>query len=149
MKKLTTLFFILFFLAVGLFAEPLIIPKNYENTDVPYFYIDDNLTTSYMLMSFSEDTNIKSNQTNNVKITPNKLEFYKSTSNVSILLEIYFTSESELDIFISKYFNKSYEIPETFSKMRKFAIDKNASEQLTVDEINNNEMSMIYTFIWK
>lgn len=148
MKKLSTLF-VLFFLAGFLFAEPITIPKNYENTDVPYFYIDDNLTTSYMLMSFSEDTNIKSNQTNNVKTTPNKLEFFKSTSNVSILLEIYFTSESELDIFISKYFNKSYEIPETFSKMRKFAIDKNASEQLLMDEINNNEISMIYTFIWK
>ena len=132
MKKLTTLL-VLFFLAVGLFAEPVIIPKNYDflEIDNSIRYCDDNIENSYKLYSVVYKTDV-------VNLT--SLHSIKTSlvSNVEISITLKFDTEEELDDFIDYfYYTYNYTIKNTpvfFDALKDFTIDLGVEPLYVMDK---------------
>lgn len=140
MKKLTTLF-VLFFLAVGLFAEQVIIPKNINNSEKePFIYINDSITNMYTVSAFVNNDFYG-------------LEFSNTslTSDVFISLKITFENEKKLDDFINKNFTSkmSYDIPNTFISIRNRIIDISDKKEYSINKDENKLEGVTYSCRWK
>lgn len=141
MKKLTTLL-ILFFLAVGLFAEQVEIPKNYDflEIDNSIRYCDDNVENSYKLYSVVYKTDA-------VNLTSLHSVKTSLVTNVEIDITLKFDTEEELDDFIDYfYYTYNYTIRNTpvfFDALKDFAIDIGVEPLYVMDE-NDKPKQILY-----
>lgn len=129
MKKLTTLFILLFVGSLGLFAEPKV-PKYFygdsEFKEDKYIYISNDLMYCYEIQAINvNDTEY-----------PYKLNFIKRSLLVdtSMFLAIYFENENQLDNF-TKNIHLS-DIENEFERIRKRIINANvkSSIQLSMND---------------
>lgn len=140
MKKLTTLF-VLIFLAIGLFAEQVEIPKNINNSEKePFVYINDSITNMYTVSAFVNN-DFYGLEFTNVSLT----------SDIFISLKIVFENEKKLDDFISKNFTSkmSYDLPNTFTTIRNKIIDISSKKEYSINKDENKLEGVTYSCKWK
>ena len=133
MKKLTTLF-ILVFLSVGLFAEPKI-PKHTdaETAEKGYYYINDSLTNEYKIYSLiNNDYSLYTFEFSNISLI----------NNIRINIIIRFKDEKSLDKFTSTI--DLYNIDTEFSKLRKRLDNANVSPTVLLDKTTNKVKELFY-----
>lgn len=134
MKKLTTLF-ILAFLAVGLFAEPVIIPKNTDaiTIDKTIYYCDDSFEYEYKIYSIVYQTDL----INLINLNATK----KSLNNDTLIsITVKFNTEPELDSFLDYFFYQydfqKKDTPEYFDELKEFITELGVEPYYTLDESN-------------
>lgn len=141
MKKLTTLL-VLFFLAVGLFAAPITIPKNYDflTIDNSIYFCDDSLENAYKLYSVV----YKTDTLNFTSLHATKTSL---VTNVEINITVKFESEEDLDGFLN-YFYYQYgfqrkDTPTYFNDLKDFIIDLGVDPFYVMDE-NDKPKQVLY-----
>lgn len=141
MKKLTTLF-ILVFLAVGLFAVPFTIPKNYDFLDIEnsIYFCDDTLENAYTLYSVVY-------KTDTVNLTGLHAQKKSLITDVEIDITVKFDTEEDLDGFLN-YFYYQYdyqkrETPEYFNDLKDFISDLGVDPYYVMDE-NDKPKQVLY-----
>lgn len=140
MKKLTTLF-TLIFLTVGLFAEQVEIPKNTNNSEKePFIYVNDSITNMYTVSSFV-NKDFYGLEFSNISLT----------SDIFISLQITFETEKKLDDFIYKNFTSkmSYDLPNTFITIRNRIIDISNKIEYSINKEENKLEGITYSCRWK
>ena len=141
MKKLTTLF-ILFFLAVGLFAESITIPKNYDTVtiDKTVYYCDDSFEYEYKLYSIVYQNDL----VNLINLNATKKSL---TNDTLISIVVNFNSEPELDSFLNYFYYQfnfqRKDTPKYFNDLKEFISNLGVDPYYTLDE-NNKPKEILY-----